>query len=278
MVEEPASSKPTTRSPKFLTGIAGNQAMNLWERIYSAEGEVGINRADKELDVFVWSVQGKQLWKFLVRTPDVLIEKERKIEVIRDHLQTMGCSQLFIDTMAEMFEYDNLQLLEQVAADFHAINREHRREVDVSLFTPAALDAAALEFYKATISLNYLKEGDNLIFSHHVDTSITSGYRVVVKDKLYDFTRDNARKQFFASLELSAASKLSQAESRVKSLPKVEVTEAIKKEADLPAWGIDASFLQKLEELSTKRKKEFAEARVQLLNKKLGTQVAVTFE
>lgn len=85
--------------PKYLPGAAGNQAMNLWERIYAAEGEAGVARADKELDVFVWSVSGKQLWKFLVRTPDVVIEKERKIEVLRDHLQKMGCSPLFINLM-----------------------------------------------------------------------------------------------------------------------------------------------------------------------------------
>lgn len=154
--------------------------MNLWESVYAAEGEAGVARADKELDVFVWSVRGKQLWKFLVRTPDVLIEKDRKIEVLRDHLQTMGCSPLFINLMgnlhffpflillAELFQQDNLALLDQIADDFHAINREHRREVDVVLFTPAAVDAATLDFYKATIALNYLKEGDNLIFSHHV--------------------------------------------------------------------------------------------------------------
>lgn len=77
--------------------------MNLWESIYSAEGETGVARADKELDVFVWSVRGKQLWKFLVRSPDVIIDKERKIEVLQDHLESIGCSPLFINLMGTLF-------------------------------------------------------------------------------------------------------------------------------------------------------------------------------
>jgi hypothetical protein len=73
--------------------------MLLWERIYAHGGEAGINRADKEFDVFVWSVKGKQLWKFLVRTPDIVIEKDRKIAIVKEHLQTLGCSELFINSM-----------------------------------------------------------------------------------------------------------------------------------------------------------------------------------
>jgi len=278
MVETPDSEKVLKRSPKYLTGTAGNQAMHLWEKIYAAEGEQGIARADKELDVFVWSVKGKQLWKFLVRTPDMLIDKERKIEVIREHLQNMGASKVFIDLMAEMFRQDNLSLLEQVAEDFHAINREHRREVDVSLFTPSELDQATLDYYKATIALNYLKEGDNLIFTHHVDNNIGSGYRVVVKDKIYDFTRDTPRKQLLQQLELAEGQKISEIEKRVKPTFTPELTPALLKDLDLPSWGLDENFGSRLEEEAARRKKAYEQARVQLVEKLSGKHLQVAFE
>lgn len=267
MVTADEGQKNRKRSPKYLPGAAGNQAMNLWESIYAAEGEVGVARADKELDVFVWSVRGKQLWKFLVRTPDVLIEKDRKIEVLRDHLQTMGCSPLFVEQMSQLFNEDNLALLEQIADDFHAINREHRREVDVVLFTPAAVDAATLDFYKATIALNYLKEGDNLIFSHHVDKNITAGYRVSVKDKVYDFSRDAPRKAFFSTLELQDNSRLGQHEGRVKA--EAPTTEGFRKEFEhaKKELGIDAAWEENFEKQAAARLEKFAAARVDLVNK-----------
>lgn len=278
MAHDPDADKPAQRSPKYLPGDAGQQAMVLWERIYASAGEAGINRADKEFDVFVWSVKGKQLWKFLVRTPDVVIEKERKIAIVRDHLQTLGCSELFVDLMAEMFNYDNLELLEQVAADFHTINREHRREVDVTLITPTELDSAALEFYKATISLNYLKEGDNLIFNHHVDTSFTKGYRVVVKDKVFDFTRDAARKAHLTQLEMAEVSRVSRLESRLKAAPTPVVTDAVKKDVDLKSFGLDLNVVQQWEEQAEKRRKEFEAARVQMVEKLAKSKLNVVFE
>lgn len=178
-----------------------------------------------------------------------------------------------------MFAIDNLQLLEQIADDFHAINREHRREVDVVLFTPAQLDAATLEYYKATIALNFLQEGDNLIFTHHVgnfscywltdkvDSNITSGYRVVVKEKVHDFSHDAARKAFREKLEYADAAKLNQAEGRVKAA--AGVTDSYKKELEAAkkVFGIDAAWEQNFEQQSDERLNKFEQARVQLYSK-----------
>jgi hypothetical protein len=177
-----------------------------------------------------------------------------------------------------MFNYDNLELLEQVAADFHALNREHRKEVDVTLVTPTELDSATLEFYKATISLNYLKEGDNLIFSHRVDNSFTKGYRVVVKDKLYDFTRDAARKANLTNIEMVEAQKVSRLESRLKAAPQLVLTDSVKKELDLPSFGLTVEAVHQWEAQADKRRKEFEAARVQLVEKLSKTKLNVVFE
>jgi F0F1-type ATP synthase delta subunit len=201
MVNVVDSQKQTKLPPKFFPGSAGAQAMRLWQKVYEGAGDAGLARAEKEFDIFVWSVRGKQLWKFLVQTPDAFVDRDRKIALVREHLTSMGCTPLFIDLMIELFNTDDITSLEQIRQDFNAINREHRREVDVELVTGSQLDADTLEYYKASISLNYLKEGDNMIFSHSVDSNIKSGYRVSVKGKLHDFTHNAPRDAFFASLK-----------------------------------------------------------------------------
>jgi len=205
MVNVSTDKKEAKLPPKFLPGSAGEQAMHLWQRIYEATGDAGLLRAEKEFDTFVWSVRGKQLWRFLVQTPDAFIERERKIFVLREHLTSLGCSDTFVDLMVELFNTDDIRSLEQIRQDFNAINREHRREVDVELVTAAAFDAETLEYYKASIALNFLKEGDNMIFSHSVDSGIKGGYKVTVKGTLHDFTHNAPRDAFFASLQNALA-------------------------------------------------------------------------
>jgi F0F1-type ATP synthase delta subunit len=201
MVTDSAESAAQVPPPKFLSGSAGEQAMYLWQQLYAAGGDAALGRAEKEFDNFVWSVRGKELWKFMVQTPDAFIDRETKIFVLRDHLESLGCSKTFVDLMVELFNSDEINSLEQIRQDFFAINREHRREVDVELVTPASMDAETLEYYKASIALNYLKDGDNMIFSHSVDNNIKGGYRVTVKGVVHDLTHNAPREAFFASLQ-----------------------------------------------------------------------------
>jgi len=190
-----------SKVPKFLPGRAGEQAMVLWEKLYASGGDAALVRGEKEIDNFVWSVRGNKVWDFLIKTPDDLVSRDRKFAVVEEHLQAIGCSPLFIKLMGELFRSDEMDSLEQIRSDFFAINREHRKEVDVEFVTPAAIDAETLEYYKASIALNYLTEEENMIFTHSITSDFKKGYKVVVKGVVHDFSHDSAKDSYYASLK-----------------------------------------------------------------------------
>jgi len=195
------SATPVTKAPKFLAGTTGKKSMVLWQKIYRKGGDAALLKAETEFDVFVWSVRDHKLWKFLIQTPDAFISRERKVKVVQEHLAGLGCSGLFIEQMTRLFFSDEIKSLEQIRTDFLLINREHRREVDVEFVSPAALDADTVAYYKASIALNYLKEGDNMIFNYTVDPTINKGYRILVKGELHDFTHDAPKNSYFTTLQ-----------------------------------------------------------------------------
>jgi len=91
---------------------------------------------------------------------------------------------------------------------FSEINRSHRREIDVKLVTGKKLNQASLEYYKNTISLDYLDPADKMIFTY--------GYKVYIRNKLFDFTQDDDIKR--AEQKATLASSYSPKESLVKDL------------------------------------------------------------
>lgn len=184
--------KSTTKFPLVLSGQAGKAAMLLWRNVFEAEGLEGLARTQKELDVFLWSIEGKKEWSSLLYTPDLLVPREAKNAKLLAHLQAIGASPLFIQEITAIFNSPVVYRIDQIVQDFHAIVRAFKREVDVRLTTKAELDKAALQFYKNTISLNYLEPEDNMIFSHDVDPTILDGYRVVVKGTTHDLTTNKA--------------------------------------------------------------------------------------
>jgi len=187
------SKKDGVKAPKFMVGKSGAQAMWMWEKIYNSQGDAGLARAEKEFDVFVWSTRNAEIWPLLTQTPDEIIPKERKVSVLRKQLKEIGVSDDFAELIVALFYTPEISAIEQIRYDFLEINREHRREVDVQLVTPADLSPEQLKFLKSSISLNFLKEGDNMIFSHTVDPSIEGGYKVTVKGNVHDFTHNTAR-------------------------------------------------------------------------------------
>jgi len=64
----------------------------------------------------------------------------------------------------------------------------------VKLIVGKELDQSTLSFYKATIGLDFLKPDDNMIFEYEVNNTIT-GYKVIVNNKLFDFTQDKERRE-----------------------------------------------------------------------------------
>jgi len=214
-----AAKKQETPLPVKLSGAAGAAAGNLWRNVYEADGLAGLERTQKELDVFLWSVEGKKAWTSLIYTPDVLIPREKKDALLLRQLEAIGASQTFIDNLTSIFHTKDIYRLEQIRDDFFTIVRAFKREVDVRIITPKAMDAATLEFMKSTVALNFLSPQDNMILATEVDPSIVSGYKVILKGMTHDFTSNKAIEAAAAKDQQKAAATISMINSYRSQLP-----------------------------------------------------------
>jgi len=184
----------TTRKvpvPLFVPGKAGQIAMKIWQKIATTEGVTGLDRTQTELRVFLAYTKQTRKWRDLVHTPDAFVAITQKVSALTGILESLGCSPTFVSVMIPILKDGTISKLEQITTDFNEINRSYRREVDVTLITGKKLDQTSIDFYKSTIALDFLDPADNMIFSHTVDHNI-SGYKVMIKNKVHDFTHNNA--------------------------------------------------------------------------------------
>jgi F0F1-type ATP synthase delta subunit len=178
--------------PVFVLGKAGQIAMKFWRRIATTEGADGLARTELELSVFFRVFQRSLQLKELVKTADAFISVDEKERILKQKLNSLGCSEVFTGFVSQVLRSGDFARLEQIYVDFAEINRSFRREVDVALITGRKLDLSTLEFYKSTISLDFLDPADNMIFTHSVDPTL-DGYKVLVKNKVYDFTSNEEK-------------------------------------------------------------------------------------
>jgi F0F1-type ATP synthase delta subunit len=182
-----------TNPPVFILGRAGEVAMDLWKTVANGEGGDGLNRTEMELMMLVAYLnhQNGAAWREIIRTPDVILPLEKKLNDLEKFLcGELGCTEIFFRLMAKVLVGGNMTRLDQILTDFQELNRAFRREVDVRLITGKALDQSTLNFYKSTIALDFLDPKDNMLFSHEVDPRI-SGYKVVIDGKkIHDFTHN----------------------------------------------------------------------------------------
>jgi len=196
-----ANAKKKEVCPIFVLGKAGEIAMKLWSAVFEAEGAKGLARIQRELAVFASFTRINNNWKNLLHTPDAFFDLAYKTEKMKEHLQTLAASPLFVQLMSQILAEGEIFSLDQITADFEEINRAFRREVEVRLITAYPLEPSAIDFYKSTIALDFLDPADNMIFSHTVEatevkdqstkSSFTSGYKVYIKNKLFDFTHNS---------------------------------------------------------------------------------------
>jgi len=214
-IAQSSQSKPM-EVPQFIIGSAGKIAMHLWQAVATIEGTPALNRTEKELYVFSTFGKNTPRWRDVLHTPDAFMSFDEKLKMMTYILtKKLGCSVVFVDLMTPLLQDGTISKLAQIYTDFSEINRSHRREIDVKLVTGKKLNQASLEYYKNTISLDYLDPADNMIFTYSVDPSIT-GYKVYVKNKLFDFTQDDDIKR--THHKASVASAYSPKESLVKDL------------------------------------------------------------
>jgi len=171
--------------PHFVLGETGEVAMTLWETVYNEEGDYGIQRTEEELKLLGLITYGRKEWLELVSTP--LIPQETKDSILVQQLEDLHYSPQFIEYMMTIFHSGCAHRLQQIINDFVEINREFRHEVEVKLITGEVLDQSSVEFYKNSITLDYLEPEDQVIFTHVVDSSII-GYKVLIKKQVYDFS------------------------------------------------------------------------------------------
>jgi len=218
--QQEVTAKKDTPIPIAIPGETGKCAMALWKRVFEAEGLEGLERTQKELDVFLWSVEGKKAWTTLLYTPDLILPREKKKNlVLQSQLEAIGASQTFIDNLTAIFNSKYIFRLEQVRDDFFTLVRAFKREVDVRLITAAPLDEPTKEFMKNTIALNYLDPQDNIIFSTDVDPSIKGGYKVLIKGMLHDLTTNKAIEQEAAKHDQAIAEYISYVTTPREHLP-----------------------------------------------------------
>jgi len=177
--------------PALIPGKAGEVAMTFFENVWKNGGDIGVKTFESELNILVWSIRKDEEWE-LIQSP--LVSLQEKNQIVTSRLKKLGCSEYFVTQILSLVQNDNLSRLNQIRYDFEEIMRAYRREIDVTLVTKTSLPEDVLEYYKRTIRLNYLSPKDNIIFTHHVDPSITHGYRIELGGQIFDFTW-NADKQ-----------------------------------------------------------------------------------
>jgi len=195
--------KKDVEPPKFIMGKAGEIAMDIWYRAYAHGGAIACARLQLELEVFTrFSNAPKETWKKLmnendnafqacIRSPNEFLSLDKKSRILVDLIQEIGGSEFFIfRVILPLSKSGELHRINQIYADYKELQRAFNREIDVVLFTNKALDQQAIDFYKASISLDFLAPEDKMIFDHKVDGNIWKGYKVSVQNKIHDFTHD----------------------------------------------------------------------------------------
>jgi hypothetical protein len=86
--------------PQYILGRAGQIAMNIWRNIATNEGAKGLNRTQTELYVFSSYARNTRQWRDLVHTPNAFVPLESKVDQMRYLLNTLGCSEIFVNLMS----------------------------------------------------------------------------------------------------------------------------------------------------------------------------------
>merc|ERR1712205_261958 len=84
-------------------------------------------------------------------------------------------------------ENGRLDEMPAVIADYSALMRAHRKEIEVTITSAEALDAEDLSMVKDALT-NFKKEGESFIISEKVDSSLLGGVIVQLGDKYVDLS------------------------------------------------------------------------------------------
>jgi len=168
-----------------IPGIAGEYATNFFKDSYKRGGTRVAAAFEVELNVLTLSVRGDSDWDVVTTSP--FFSFEQKEQAIRDKCKSLKLSPFFTNRIVSLLKTEpDITRLEQIRADYEELMRSFRRERQVVLVTGASLSPAELEFFKHSLKVNYLGSGDQMVFSHQVDPTITGGLRIVIDGNTYD--------------------------------------------------------------------------------------------
>lgn len=205
-----------------IPGIAGEYATNFFKESYKRGGSRVAQAFEVELNVLTLSVRGDSDWDVVTTSPFFSIEQKEK--AVRDKCKSLKLSPFFTNRIIALLQTDpDITRLEQIRADYEELMRSFRRERQVVLVTGTPLSPAEVDFFKHSLRVNYLGSGDQMVFSHQVDSSITGGLRIVIDGNTYDHawtekTISNVRSEF----ESEGYDRL-----RVKNPPTISVDQSV---------------------------------------------------
>jgi len=169
----------------IIPGIAGEYATNFFKESYKRGGPRVAQAFELELNILTWSVRGDSDWDVVTTSPFFSLEQKEK--AVRDKCKQLKLSPFFTNRVIALLQNDiDITRLEQIRSDFEELMRSFRRERQVILVTGKQLSKEEIEFFKHSLKVSYLSEGDSMVFSHQVDATISGGLRVVVDGTTHD--------------------------------------------------------------------------------------------
>jgi len=169
----------------IIPGIAGEYATNFFRESYKRGGARVAQAFELELNILTWSVRGDSDWDVITTSPFFSLEVKEK--TVRDKCKDLKLSPFFTNRVIALLQSDiDITRLEQIRTDFEELMRSFRRERQVVLVTGKDLSKEETEFFKHSLRVSYLSEGDSMVFTHQVDSNIKGGLRVVIDGTIHD--------------------------------------------------------------------------------------------
>ena len=116
---------------------------------------------------------------------DPCISRRTKTEAME--AATAGADETTRKMALVLCENGRLDEMPAVIADYSALMRAHRKEIEVTITSAEALDAEDLSMVKDALT-NFKKEGESFIISEKVDSSLLGGVIVQLGDKYVDLS------------------------------------------------------------------------------------------
>lgn len=193
----------SAKAPAQTFGVSGRYASALWQhankvgaldKVRSACVRVLVRdcpelsrsrlaQVEKDLANISQAMATNETFARFVKDP--CISRRTKTEAME--AATAGADETTRKMALVLCENGRLDEMPAVIADYSALMRAHRKEIEVTITSAEALDAEDLSMVKDALT-NFKKEGESFIISEKVDSSLLGGVIVQLGDKYVDLS------------------------------------------------------------------------------------------